>query len=124
MSFPGLWPGVTSKLGPGGMQAESQKTVTVFPLDNATGDPGLDPLGREVAEEITQELARTGLANVGPVPSPGEASVGRGVQDASPGQTGSSLWTLKDADYVVTGSYFESTGKLAFRARILDAGVG
>jgi tetratricopeptide (TPR) repeat protein len=96
----------------------------VLPFENATGEPTLDPLGLSVANEILQELASTGLASVGLANSSGEASGGTGRQDASPSHAGYGFWTLKNAEYVITGSYSEVNGKLAYRARIHEVESG
>ncbi|MGD8363056.1 MAG: serine/threonine-protein kinase, partial [Gemmatimonadota bacterium] len=46
--------------------SEASRRVIVLPYDNQTGDPDLDPIGRMVAEEITEGLARTGEIQVVP----------------------------------------------------------
>jgi len=124
LSAPRLWTAATSTFGPVPIQTESSKNVVVLPLENATGDPTLDPLGQAAADEIVQELATTGLVRVGSVAAPGGASGGSSDQTASPSLTGESLWTLNDPEYVVTGSYSDWGGRLAYRARILEVESG
>ena len=124
LSAPRLWTESTSTAASVSEPTDVGKRVAVLPLENATGDQTLDPLGRTAADQIMQELATTGLASVGPVVNPDEASDESGDRAASRGLAGNSLWTLKDADYVVTGSYSERNGRLVYQARVLELGSG
>jgi len=124
LTAPRLWNEATATVDPTPLSPERIKKVAVLPFENATGDPTLDRLGRLAADEIMQELATTGLANVGPGVSLGAVSDRPSGQTASPGISGNGQWSLNDAEYVVTGSYFDRDGRLAYQARILDVASG
>jgi len=121
---PRVWDAASSTADPIPEQSALSRKVVVLPLENATGNPALDPLGRTAAEEILQELSTAGLASVGPGPTSGGEGVGSGSQSSSTSQAGIGMWTLKDADYLVMGSYSELNGRLVYQARIMDAESG
>ena len=76
-------------------------------MENATGDPELERLGFNIADEVRLELAGTGLASV-----------------ASPDGANPGLGLVSDAEYLVTGTYSLRDGFLAIQTRILEAGTG
>jgi tetratricopeptide (TPR) repeat protein len=88
------------------------KRVVVVPFRNQTGDPSLDPLGRMIADWVTQGLLQTGLADVIPperLPQPEENESIRSIAKG----TGAST--------IVTGSYYKLGETIQFQAKVMDA---
>jgi TolB-like protein len=93
--------------------------VAVAPLQNQTGDPQLEVLGRFAGDWITQGLQELERVSVVPWPASLQAVSGRGELDAV-----QALARETSAGTVVTGSYYELGGRLQFRAEIVDAASG
>ena len=93
--------------------------IVVLPLQNRTGDPSLDPVGRLAADWITQGVTRAGLGRIMPLSdllrtfAPGE-DVGAMATAETARATGAGI--------VVTGSYYRVGDELQFQARVLNAG--
>ncbi|MBT8395483.1 MAG: tetratricopeptide repeat protein [Gemmatimonadetes bacterium] len=100
------------------------RTVAVLPLENATGDPTLDLLGSSASDEILRELAARGVATVGSSvgPSGGREEPNQTTESTSPDAAGPP--TLREADYLVTGTIVDREGQLAYQTRILQAEAG
>lgn len=92
--------------------------IVVLPLENRTGDPALDPVGRLAADWITQGVARAGIGRVMPLTdllqtfSPDDDPEGLSVADAA---------EATGAGVVVVGSYYRVGDELQFQTRMLDA---
>ena len=91
--------------------------IVILPLENRTGDPSLDPLGRLAADWITQGVSRAGLGRVMPLAdllqtfAPGEALGGISPAEAA---------RITGAGIVVTGGYYRVGEQLQLQARVLD----
>jgi len=90
-------------------------SVYVAPLENQTGARALDPLGRLVADEVAETLARTGVVEVaarenGAGTASGETSRVNARADANSGHAG----------VVVTGAFYRDAGSLSFHVRVTD----
>jgi DNA-binding SARP family transcriptional activator len=100
--------------------------VVVAPLENRTGDSGLDPLGAMAADWITQGLSGTGIVEVVPT-SAGLASA-RHVQEAALGtpliDVARALAEQTGAGLVIWGAYYQTGDSLRFQVHITDARQG
>ena len=85
--------------------------VLVVPLENATGDSALAPLGRMAADWIAQGLAKTGIVEV--APGPGEPVRGgdAGLRAAA---------RESGAGTVVSGTYYLDGDSVRLQARVTD----
>jgi tetratricopeptide (TPR) repeat protein len=104
----------------------NQRRVVVAPIENHTGDPGLDNLGHMAADWVTQGLLQTGLVEV--VPSMSVMS----SEHAAHGQAGGhidgaavrALGRETGAGTVVAGAYYRQGDSLRFQLEITDAAGG
>lgn len=95
--------------------------VVVAIFDNETGDPELDPLGRMVADWITQEIDGLGLVDV--VPSP--IGLFPRADFAEPGPVSAvGLAEETGARTVIDGAYYLRGDSVVVHAQIIDAGNG
>ena len=109
--------------GGDGAGSGSQDRVLVLPLDNATGDPELDAVGRMAADWIIQGLVDAELGTVVPL---ADAEDMLRVAGGEPGATGSTLAEVAasaGAGLVVTGTVYQRGDSVEIRGRIL-AGDG
>ncbi len=106
----------------GGAAAPVANRVVVLPYDNQTGDSTLDPIGRMVADWITEGLAQTSDVQVVPnmivlqtlagiKPRPGGSGERTAVQE---------LARLTQSGLAVTGSYYRHGDRLEFHSEVLD----
>jgi tetratricopeptide (TPR) repeat protein/TolB-like protein len=105
-------------LGPAGAVSDR---VIVLPYDNQTGDPDLEPLGRMVAEWITEGLARTGEVQVVPNLMVLE-SLARLQQEIGAGTEPPvrELADATDAGIAVTGSYYRHGEDFEVHSEVVD----
>ncbi len=100
--------------------------VLVSPLENRTGDPTLDPVGRLAADWITQGLASARFLEVLPstelFPGLGDRGEERGVGDRL--ALGREMALENRAGNLVAGSYYLSGTGLEFHVQILDVPGG
>ncbi|MGD2120581.1 MAG: BTAD domain-containing putative transcriptional regulator [Gemmatimonadota bacterium] len=122
LSIPRMWSGTMAAVFPDDPPEGVPRTVLVLPLENATGDPTLDPVGPSAAEEIMLELASSGLVSVRPSHAYPDQLDTTGFQPASPGELASLAPSLPEPDFLVTGSYTIRGGLLVVQARIVDSG--
>jgi TolB-like protein len=96
--------------------------VVVLPFDNLTGDSTLEPVGRMVADWITEGLAR--ISEVQTVPNLIVLQTIAGVQREHRGGDGSStiqeVARLTRAGLAVSGSYYRHGNALEFHSEVLD----
>jgi len=96
--------------------------VVVLPYQNETGDPALDPVGRMVAEWITEGLAQTGEVPV--VPTLIVLQTLDGITAGAAQRGGRSpvqqLARLTESRIAVTGSYYKRGDSLEFHSEVLD----
>ena len=100
-----------------------RRRVVVAVFENRSRDPHLDPLGRIVADWLTDGATRTGLVDVSqPILEPSSADDGN-----RPGGQHAQLRRLaraSQADLVVLGGYSASGDSVRFDAEILDVRTG
>jgi TolB-like protein len=93
----------------------AERRVLVVPLENATGDPALAPLGRMAADWVAQGLARTGFVEV----TPGPPELVRG------GEAGlRAAARASGAGTVVSGAYYLDGDSVRLQARVTDVARG
>jgi tRNA A-37 threonylcarbamoyl transferase component Bud32/TolB-like protein len=106
----------------GGAAAAVANRVVVLPYDNQTGDSTLEPIGRMVADWITEGLAQTSDVQVVPnmivlqtlagiKPGPGGSGGRTAIQE---------LARLTQSGLAVTGSYYRHGDRLEFHSEVLD----
>jgi tetratricopeptide (TPR) repeat protein len=88
------------------------KRVVVVPFQNQTGDPSLDPLGRMIADWVTQGLLQTGLADVIPPERLSTLEENKSIR---------SIAKSTGASTIVTGSYYKLGETIQFQAKVMDA---
>jgi len=119
-----IWTGTGS--GPPSTASDASRRVIVLPYDNETGDPELDPIGRMVAEWITEGLSRTGEVQVVPSLMVLEA-IGR-VQTEEERTAGitpvSRTAEASGAGIAVTGAYYLHGEELEVRSEVVDLASG
>jgi tetratricopeptide (TPR) repeat protein/tRNA A-37 threonylcarbamoyl transferase component Bud32 len=96
--------------------------VAVAALENETGDPSLDPLGRLAAEWITQGVQQRGVAAVVSTEAAlaaTQASAGLGAADRV-----GAFAEATGAGVVLHGSYYVLGDSLQFQIQITDAAAG
>jgi len=102
-----FWPKKASDLDP--------KRVAVAILENQTGDPKLDPIGRLAAETIARGLSQMGDFTVAPLPA-GEPSTAQRSEK-------NRLQLYADetkAGKIVTGAYYLQGDSISFHAKVVD----
>jgi serine/threonine protein kinase len=97
---------------PSAETATGLKRVVVVPFQNQTGDVSLNPLGRMVADWITQSLLQTGLAEVVPPEKVPELEKLKSVR---------SIAKATGASTIVMGSYYKLGETIQFQAKVMDA---
>jgi len=106
--------------------AAAANRVIVLPYDNETGDPGLSPVGRMVAEWITEGLAQTGEVQVIPnlmvLQSLAQARAG-GATSAS-AMLLQEVARLNQSGIAVTGSYYLRGAEIEFHSEVMDVASG
>jgi tRNA A-37 threonylcarbamoyl transferase component Bud32/tetratricopeptide (TPR) repeat protein/TolB-like protein len=115
-----VWLGIRSP-GPGPEISEDPR-VLVVPYENQTGDPDLNPVGRWVAEWITEGLARTAEVRVVPNLMVLE-SLARVRAREEAGPTGPSVQGLAEAtgaSLAVTGRYYLRGDEIEFHSEVID----
>ena len=115
----------------GGARERSAARVLVLELENLTGDPALDPVGRLAAERMAQGLSTMEELEVVPPFAVGPAgeTVPAGDEGAGPGTAGlpgplAELVDRTGAGTVVGGSYHLAGDTLRLQVRITDAVEG
>jgi tetratricopeptide (TPR) repeat protein len=88
------------------------KRVVIVPFQNQTGDPSLNPLGRMVADWVTQGLLQTGLAEVIPPERLSELEENKSV---------GAIAKATGASTIVMGSYYKLGETIQFQAKVMDA---
>lgn len=110
----------TGSRGPS-MRPEGAHRVMVLPFDNQTGDPELEPVGRMVAEWITEGLARTGEVQV--VPSLMVLESLARVQEEEGDAGGRDVLQVAEATesgIAVTGAYYRQGQELVIHSEVVD----
>jgi tRNA A-37 threonylcarbamoyl transferase component Bud32/TolB-like protein/tetratricopeptide (TPR) repeat protein len=106
--------------------SEASRRVIVLPYDNQTGDPDLDPIGRMVAEEITEGLARTGEIQV--VPSlmvlESLARIRGGGEGEGEEAAVRQLAQETKAGIAVTGAYYRRGDEMEVHSEVVDLATG
>ena len=87
------------------------RRVLVVPLENATGDSTLAPLGRMAADWIAQGLAKTGIVEVAPGPAEPVPGGDAGLRAAA---------RENGAGTVVSGTYYLDGDSVRLQARVTD----
>ncbi len=96
--------------------------VVVVPYENVTGDASLDPVGRMVADWITEGLAQTPGVLVVPTSMVLEAMAMAGAEGAGSGPA--EVARLVHAGLTVTGSYYRRGDDLEFHSEVVDVASG
>ena len=106
--------------------AVTSRRVIVLPYDNQTGNPDLDPIGRMVAEWITEGLARTGEVQVVPNLMVLESLAQLQAEKEEPGGETRMrrLAAGTDAGIAVTGTYYRHGEEIEFHSEVVDLGSG
>jgi TolB-like protein/tetratricopeptide (TPR) repeat protein len=119
-----IWTG--TRAGPSTPVSESSQRVIVLPFDNQTGDPDLDPIGRMVADWITEGLSRT--AEVQVVPSLMVLEAISRVQSEAERDAGVVPVTrtaeASGAGIAVTGAIYLLGEELEIRSEVVDLASG
>jgi tRNA A-37 threonylcarbamoyl transferase component Bud32/TolB-like protein/tetratricopeptide (TPR) repeat protein len=119
-----IWAGSRSGRPPPVTQASPR--VVVLPFDNQTGDADLDPIGRMVAEEITEGLSRTGEIQVAPSLTVMEslarirAAEAGGEKEAVVGRLAVEML----AGIAVTGTFYGRGGEIELHSEVVDLASG
>lgn len=98
--------------------------VLVYPLENRTGDSGLDPTGRLAADWITRGLARADFLLAVPstefLPAPEPAS---GAEGATPDYLQEAKAAAREAGCgtLVAGAFYRQDSEIEFHVQILQA---
>ncbi len=98
--------------------------VLVYPLENLTGDAGLDPTGRLAADWITRGLARADFLLAVPstefLPAPEPAT---GAEGATPDYLQEAKAAAREAGCgtLVAGAFYRQDSEIEFHAQILAA---
>jgi serine/threonine-protein kinase len=105
---------------------EASPRVIVLPYDNQTGDPDLDPIGRMVAEEITEGLARTGEIPVVPSMMVLEALArNRGVEEGGGEETVvRRVAGETEAGIAVTGAFYRRGEEIEVHSEVVNLTTG
>ncbi|MGD2122958.1 MAG: serine/threonine-protein kinase [Gemmatimonadota bacterium] len=105
---------------------EDSSRVVVLPYDNQTGDADLDPIGRMVAEEITEGLARTGEIQVVPSLMVMEslARIRGGGEGAEEEAIVGRLAEEMKAGIAVTGAFYRRGEEIEVHSEVVDLVVG
>jgi tetratricopeptide (TPR) repeat protein len=105
-----------------GASAGAVDRVVVLPYHNETGDPALDPVGRMVAEWITEGLAQTGEVPVVPTLIVLQTldGIAKGAAPRGGRPPVQQLARLTDSRIAVTGSYYKRGDALEFHSEVLD----
>jgi tRNA A-37 threonylcarbamoyl transferase component Bud32/TolB-like protein len=116
----GLWCGRPTPV------SEASRRVIVLPYDNQTGDPDLDPIGRMVAEEITEGLARTGEIQVVPSMMVLEALARNRGGEGGEGEEAAvqQLARETNAGIAVTGAYYRRGDEMEVHSEVVDLAAG
>jgi tRNA A-37 threonylcarbamoyl transferase component Bud32/TolB-like protein/tetratricopeptide (TPR) repeat protein len=112
--------------GAGAGAAGAANRVVVLPYENQTGDSTLEPIGRMVAEWVTEGLARTNEVQV--VPNLVVVQTLAGIKPGS-GRVGAEapiqeLARLTQAGLAVSGSYYRNGAALELHSEVLDVKSG
>ena len=102
--------------------AGSSHRLAVVELQNETGQPDLDPVGRIAAEYLTQGIARAALVKVTPPVIAREVAARAGSQSQPSVTKSAALET--DANLIVSGSYYKEGDSIRFQTRITDMRTG
>lgn len=92
--------------------------IAVFPLENLTGTPALDDLGKAAAYHITRGLS---WAEVQVVPTD---FVAKAMDRRSEGDSDREIAELLQATVLVTGAFSPGGDRLHFQAQIIDVATG
>jgi serine/threonine protein kinase len=110
----------------GGPAAASANRVVVLPYDNQTGDSTLEPIGRMVADWITEGLAQSSEVQVVPnlVVVQTLAGIARGPATSEGRTVIQELARLTQSGLAVAGSYYRHGAALEFHSEVLDVKSG
>ena len=103
-----------------------EQRVAVAPLENLTGDPAMDPIGRMAADWITQGLTETDFIEVVDVQTALATSrdlAKAGVTGAGP-SSALALARETAARTVISGAYYRDGDSLQFHVQVSDARRG
>ncbi|UCG84878.1 MAG: protein kinase [Gemmatimonadota bacterium] len=104
------------------LDAEAAGRVIVLPYDNETGNASLDPVGRMMAEWITEGLAQTGEVQVIPnlmvLQSLAQASAG--TEQVGTATLVRDVARLNQSGIAVTGSYYSRGAEIEFHSEVTD----
>jgi tRNA A-37 threonylcarbamoyl transferase component Bud32/tetratricopeptide (TPR) repeat protein len=118
-----LWNALVSHTAPTDAAANR---VIVLPYDNETGDASLDPVGRMVAEWITEGLAQTGEVQVIPnlIVLQSLAQVGAGRESAASAARVQEVARLNQSGIAVTGSYYSRGDQIEIHSEVIEVTSG
>lgn len=104
----------------------ASRRVAVLPLENRTGDPALDPVGRIAADWMVQGLAGAGLVDVVPSALVLEtlAQVEQSSAGLAPFERGRAVAHRLGTATIVVGSFHQRADELEFQAQIFEAERG
>ena len=97
------------------------RRVVVAPLENLTGDPSLDAVGRVASDWIAQGIAQADSLDV---VSPATVSITLGEVKGPYAELIKRLTTRTDARLLVSGGYLRRGDSLQFQVQITDARTG
>lgn len=97
------------------------KRIVVTILENETGDPALDPVGKMAADWITQGLLRIRGLDVVPSTSALMPSVSREPERAGSADPWRRLVKETGAGVVVSGAYYRQADSLQFQVKVAEA---
>jgi serine/threonine protein kinase len=106
--------------------AASANRVVVLPYDNQTGDSTVEPIGRMVADWITEGLAQSSEVQVVPnlVVVQTLAGIARGPATSEGRTVIQELARLTQSGLAVAGSYYRHGAALEFHSEVLDVKSG
>ena len=113
-----------AKLTGGGQVSDSPRAVVAV-LENETGDPQLDYIGRLAADWITRQLAQSGLVEV--VGSQTSFASSENVDAAgleNQPDRARAVALEADAGIVISGQYYRQGDSIQFYAQVTDARAG
>jgi tetratricopeptide (TPR) repeat protein len=93
--------------------------LAIFPLENRTGDPSLDHLGRLAADKMAEGLTRVGIVSAVPVSSAEQA-----LEAEPEGAPLHEVAARLEAVYAISGYYTTQAENLVFRVDAVETTTG
>jgi len=100
--------------------ATSAGRMVVTPYKNLTGDPSLDPFGRQVAAVVERDLTQAAVAQVVPLPTAANDGQNAAATQTDPAALARDL----RVELVVTGEYYLRGDSVEMVSRILKPAAG